>query len=114
MCSLSKEPDGQVLGNVSGRDLKHFLAAPTIAEFEMPVGKFLDAIRREQVDIAIPVIECKKSDTLRKVLFKFSGSRKHRVYVTDELHRPIGVISLGDMIHALFSGAVEQMSASTE
>merc|ERR1712146_711971 len=101
-------PDNMVIGNVSARDLKLFCANPSVAQFEQPIGKFLQTLRNENVDIPFPVIECSKETTLRKLVFKFS-STKHRVYVVDNSRQPLGVISLSDLINTLFGGAVEEL-----
>ena len=45
-------------------------------------------------------------------VFKFSSSKKHRVYVVDNSRQPLGVISLGDLINTLFGGAVEELEKS--
>ena len=45
-----------------------------------------------------PAICCHSSDTLGAVIDKLAATRIHRVYLVDKTDKPIGVVSLGDII----------------
>jgi CBS domain containing-hemolysin-like protein len=67
----------------------------------LPVCEFLSQVRREQgrsVDFAVSVTE---SATMSQVLKLVSEQRVHRVFVVDDKKKPIGVISLTDILEQL-------------
>ncbi len=50
-----------------------------------------------------PVVTLDANDTLQNVVCTLNEFKIHRVFVTDDQHKPIGVISLFDVIQILFS-----------
>ena len=45
------DSDGKLVGNTSASDLKLFLKDPSIGLINMPIMQFLNAIRRESIDV---------------------------------------------------------------
>jgi len=46
----------------------------------------------------VPVISCHPTETIIHLIEKLSVLKIHRLYIVDEHHKPIGVISLGDLL----------------
>jgi len=113
--------DGQLVGNISLRDIR--VAVATAEKFALlfePMSKFLSDIRAESDDIMSPAISCKSSDTVEKVIGKLCVSRIHRLYLVDANEKLSSVCSLSDIISIFVSdpddkkltvGAVEKAEA---
>ncbi|KAI9199628.1 uncharacterized protein BJ171DRAFT_427463 [Polychytrium aggregatum] len=87
-----------VVGTLSASDLRG-LTDKTLSHLKSPVAEFLQAAARP-----IPKVEnlvCSPEDTLLKVIQTLTQNRIHRVWVTDEHMKPIGVVSQTDVIAVL-------------
>jgi CBS domain-containing protein len=95
--------NGVVIGNISGRDLKSFIAKPDMERLKLPIAGFLKEIREEQVDIRVPAITVDFNTTFGMVVEKLVATRVHRLYVTETNSslKPLGVISLSDVVKQL-------------
>jgi len=96
--------NGQLVGNVSVRDIRSAVAKPELWStlFE-PVSKFLSGMRAADSDDMSPAISCNSTDSLEKVISKLCTSRIHRVYVVDEKAQLVSVVSLSDIISVFVS-----------
>jgi len=90
------EPSGKLIANFSASDLRG-LSSESFNYFEEPVLNFL---KREKATIRNP-ITCTKESTLREVISKLSSEKIHRIYVVDEQERPIGIVTLSDIMPVL-------------
>lgn len=45
-----------------------------------------------------PILSCTKKSTLGEVVSTLASFRRHRLFIVDEEGKPIGVISLGDVL----------------
>jgi len=95
--------NGVIIGNISGRDLKSFIAKPDMERLKLPIAGFLKEIREEQVDIRVPAITVDLQTSFGMVLEKLVATRVHRLYVTETSSslKPLGVISLSDVVKEL-------------
>lgn len=96
---------GRLVGNLSARDLKLFVKHIDFDRLLQPVGEFIKDLRRSSIDISAPTITVFPHDTFQLVVGKLAATKVHRIFVTDdEAHfRPIRVISLVDVLHAVLS-----------
>lgn len=103
---------GQIVGNLSARDIKNFIKKPRASLLRMPVKQFITELRNESIDIRVPVFQLTDATPVRRAVFLFAGSRVHRLYIVDneQSFRPVGVFALSDAIKALFAGAVSEMA----
>jgi CBS domain-containing protein len=103
---------GQIVGNLSARDIKNFIKKPRASLLRMPVKQFIAELRNESIDIRVPVFQLTDATPVRRAVFLFAGSRVHRLYIVDneQSFRPVGVFALSDAIKALFAGAVSEMA----
>jgi CBS domain-containing protein len=84
---------GRLLGVLSAADLRG-MDLTGIRAVEQPVTQFLAATRPESLN---PVV-VHAGDTLRGALDKMLAVRVHRVFCVDAAYKPVGVISLSDVI----------------
>lgn len=95
------DDDGVLVGNVSVRDIRFIVKQNMGAELNSSLDDFATDIRKHNPDIPKDVIACVESDTVRSVITKLYNNRIHRLYIVDSEHKPLGVISLGDVFHYL-------------
>jgi len=101
--------NGQLVGNISVRDIRSAVARPELwSNLFEPVSKFLAGMRAESDDIMSPAISCNSTDTLEKVIGKLCTSRIHRVYVVDDKSQLVSVVSLSDVISVFVSEPEDQ------
>jgi CBS domain-containing protein len=100
--------DGVLTGNISASDLLKTHVEPIgemIHDLYRPVKDFL-GIRESLKDkiMMAEIPECKPiavspNDTLQSSIEKCLQNKIHRVFIEDDKMKPVGVISLGDIIH---------------
>jgi len=99
--------EGILVGNISASDLLRTHTSPSgeiIHDLYQPIKKFLN-IRKDMKDrvMMMDLPECKpiavsSMDTLETSLIKCLDSHIHRVFIQDNKGKPVGVISLSDII----------------
>jgi len=91
---------GALVGNVSASDMKSIVVADLYNELRQP----LNLLMKRSSDIfgkPFRALYCYPDDTLQQVLQIFVNENIHRCYIMDKNKKPMGVISLGDMIELL-------------
>lgn len=97
---------GRLRGNLSLRDLK---AMSTDGRFfwrlYQTVENYLTKLKHEIKEGQRPkrVQVCKESHTLEQVINLLADHSIHRVFVVDDAKKPIGVITLKDVLHEILS-----------
>eukprot|EP00698_Gefionella_okellyi_P016988 TRINITY_DN4925_c0_g1_i1.p1 TRINITY_DN4925_c0_g1~~TRINITY_DN4925_c0_g1_i1.p1 ORF type:complete len:295 (+),score=51.73 TRINITY_DN4925_c0_g1_i1:160-1044(+) len=92
---------GRLTGNVSSRDLKKFIHAPSFGLLHSPVSQFLKVLRQEDIsDTRQPTVACFANSTFAHAIGLISATRLHHLYVVDNEreYKPVGVISLTDIL----------------
>jgi len=85
----------EIVGNISARDLKKISGdAKFFHRIFSNVLVFEDRRR-------LPIITVKVENTLMDVINLLEKHHIHRVYIVDDINRPIGVISLTDILAAI-------------
>jgi len=93
--------DGSIVGTITARDIRSMVGVPAMFErMYDTVEEFLQVIQTESKPATICV---RPDDTLSTVLDMFVDFHLHRVFVVDENKKPIGVISLCDVISLFVS-----------
>jgi CBS domain-containing protein len=105
------DEQGKLVGNISASDLTrtHYKPiGPIIHDLYQPI-KYFNYIRTSSKDKILmaempryPPITVQPNDTLEAVMKTIVENKIHRVYLVDDNSKPVGVISLGDIIAALF------------
>ena len=100
---------GRLTGNISARDLKLFVKHIDFDRLLQPVGEFIKELRMAAIDIAAPTITVFPSASFDLVVGKLAATKVHRLFVTDdeEHYRPVRVISLVDVLHAVLASSAE-------
>eukprot|EP00008_Paramoeba_atlantica_P008976 CAMPEP_0201476146 /NCGR_PEP_ID=MMETSP0151_2-20130828/1426_1 /ASSEMBLY_ACC=CAM_ASM_000257 /TAXON_ID=200890 /ORGANISM="Paramoeba atlantica, Strain 621/1 / CCAP 1560/9" /LENGTH=204 /DNA_ID=CAMNT_0047856437 /DNA_START=459 /DNA_END=1073 /DNA_ORIENTATION=- len=82
----------------SAQDLKLWLKMPSSELLDLPILKFLQVIRSQDIDIQVPALNCSDKDSIGFVIQKLEVTRQHRIYVADQAFHPIKVVSLTDIL----------------
>jgi CBS domain-containing protein len=92
------------------KDLR--LIAPEVSilpRLYLSVSEFLSRVKRETTAPQHAVV-CTKDDTFLTVLQKICANRVHRVWIVDSSKRPVGVVSLRDVLWYIFVRATEKVN----
>jgi CBS domain-containing protein len=102
--ALLDEKTGRMVGVTTGKDLGLFLEFAEIKLLEQPIGTYLKYIRsRSQNILEVPVVGVFGSSKLVYAIGLISSTKIHRLFLCDneESYRPIGVISITDILRYL-------------
>ena len=91
--------DDALVSQTSVDDLKLWLNMPSSELLDLPILKFLQKIREQDLDIQVPVLSCSEKDSLAFMIQKLDATRSHRIYVVDAHFRPMKVVSLTDVVN---------------
>jgi len=95
------DDQGSLVGQTSSSDLKLWLANPVFQHLDMPIVEWLNVIRRQNLVDKPPVIVVQPNDTLGHTIGKLAATKMHRIFVVDDKRRPLGVVSLRDVLAKL-------------
>lgn len=90
--------DGTLLSNLSAKDIKEIKLPEMMMWMNKSVLEFVQMVRSKQINVTIPIFSCHLHNTLEEILMKLNVLRVHRLYINDENNKPIGVLSLGDLL----------------
>jgi len=71
----------------------------------LPVMDFLAEVRKEQNKPTDYLVSCGMSTTLKHLVQLILKEQVHRVFITDDFRRPLGVVSLTDIIKEVYGNA---------
>lgn len=92
------DPDtGVLVGTLSASDIRN-VSPDNIHQVKLPVKEFLTKFRE-------PVV-AKKGTTMETIVRNILTSGVHRVWLVDDGNKPIGVVSLSDIISRLYKVSV--------
>jgi len=99
------DEDGKLKGNISNRDLKAISTDGSLFWRLFSKAKNFRIHARKDADPAPPrgTVTVHAQDTLRTVISRLSENQIHRVYVIDADRRPLGVISLRDVLQQIIT-----------
>jgi len=102
------DAEGKLTGNISMNDLKAVNTDGRMFwRLYQTVKNFLLKIRKEnnEKDGERPhrMVVVKERETIEAVIRKLADNKVHRIYIVDERHKPIGVISLKDVLLEIIS-----------
>ncbi|KAN0039255.1 hypothetical protein ACTA71_001449 [Dictyostelium dimigraforme] len=90
---------GKLIGSISDSDLK--LIKPKFQYLQLlhlPVSEYLAALKKVTDN---NYIYCKPSDSFKSVVENVAEKRAHRVFIVNDDHHPIGVVSLQDILEQI-------------
>ncbi len=95
--------EGDVLGNVSVKDLKGVLIS--FNNLTLPVVEYVNIIRRDTVKDIPPLVSIQPTESVGKAMQKLAAVGIHRLYVFGTHgHSPVGMVALGDILKLLRQG----------
>lgn len=96
------DEEGKLVGNTSARDIKYLTSTSTPASLNLnlPVMQYLAQLRQQDFnpDERHPSCSVRPTATLEHVIDVLVATKFHRVFIVDELSRPIGVVSIADIL----------------
>jgi CBS domain-containing protein len=100
------DENGVLKGSLSVNDIKGLGFSLAFFELLGCTNKtYLDELRLRDLQRTIPdardPVVCKSTDSLEKVINTIQYYRIHRIYVVDDAGKPIGVVSLYDLLQEL-------------
>jgi len=95
--------DGTLLSSLSAKDIKEVKPNELLAWMGRSTLEFIQMIRSKQINVTVPAFACHMHSSLDDVVGRLTILRVHRLYITDEAGKPIGVLSLGDLFKILKS-----------
>jgi len=93
--------EGRLVGNTSGTDLKLFVLMKGQLSLKVPILEYLSQIRLHKsspVEIRHPSSSVTPDTTIAKLIAKLAATKFHRMFVVDPHNRPVGVVSLTDIL----------------
>jgi len=99
------DDNGRLVDNLSMRDIRGIASdARFFMRLSRPVISFLQQVKDEFKDSRPwDVVWCRPDAMISDVLTLFELQRIHRVYVVDQQHKPISVVSLKDIIYEILT-----------
>lgn len=90
---------GVLIGNTSARDIKNFMSDNGPSALHYPILDYLSKIRQEVPgDERHPICRVLPTTPVSKVIRMLGATGYHRLFVTDQVGRPVGVVSLTDVM----------------
>jgi len=93
--------DGTLLSNLSTKDIKEVSPSNLYTKMNKTALEFVQGVHARDVNAVYPSFHCHMTITLKEVILKIALLKVHRLYIVDENHYPIGVISLRDICKIL-------------
>jgi len=91
--------DGKLVGNTSARDLKFFVLNRGTLSLDAPIQVYLARIRQRDIDEARhPSCSIGLGTPIGHCLGLLSATGYHRVFIVDANAKPIGVVSITDIL----------------
>jgi len=108
------DTEGKLVSVLSVKDIKVLnMANPFKLLFHSAI-KYVQSVRESEVQESIPTIHCTPKNTLIDILTRISSLRIHRMFVVDENIRPVGIISLGDILQVTLDHRNSKMNEDEE
>jgi len=94
------DEDGALVHNTSATDIKLWLKESH--SLEDTIEEFLVKVRQQQkLKAKYPFTNCNLKDSLGKAMSKLQVTGYHRVWITDDEKKPVGVLALTDIFRFL-------------
>jgi CBS domain-containing protein len=104
---------GELEGSLSASDLKRSLEGNVIHDLYLPIPFYLDKATPEfEKTMVRQPLSCNTEMTIYEILHKLITNRVHRLFVVDGEQKPIGVLSLCDIISMMNIDKVSETLAT--
>jgi len=92
---------GQIFSNLSAKDVKALQPDALFTKMYRPTLELIQFVRSINLKAVFPSFCVDLDTTFEEVIRKLAVLKVHRLYIEDENRRPLGVISLGDILKFL-------------
>jgi 5'-AMP-activated protein kinase regulatory gamma subunit len=102
--ALTDHENGALVGNTSAADIKLAVSVEEgeTADLSLDIMSYLSAVRQEQtMEAKYPNTHVKESSTVGRAIKLLAKTGYHRVFVVDDDMKPVGVISVTDVVKFL-------------
>jgi len=91
----------EMIGVLSAADVEFAIESDFIALLK-PVREFVEEIRAKQNKSSDYMVACEPNAKFNEALSLLNKEKVHRLFVLDEMKRPIGVVTLTDFLNNIF------------
>jgi len=95
------DENGCILSNLSAKDIKVLDEDALFTKLYKSTIDLVKQIRAKRINISAPSFCVTPKGTMEEVISKLSLLRVHRLYIEDEQRKPVGVLSLGDVLKVI-------------
>eukprot|EP01006_Ploeotia_vitrea_P051868 TRINITY_DN67610_c11_g3_i3.p1 TRINITY_DN67610_c11_g3~~TRINITY_DN67610_c11_g3_i3.p1 ORF type:complete len:338 (-),score=48.14 TRINITY_DN67610_c11_g3_i3:489-1397(-) len=99
-CLVIVDDEGKLVGDLSNTQLRGFTEA-SLPELEMPVTEFINARKKYLLTGVVQTFTAKVGDKLTDVAALCVKEKVHHVVVVDDNNKPVGVVTLSDIVAAV-------------
>lgn len=92
------DASGKLYSTFTLKDLRVVTNARSFLKLFKTVDEYILDVRRRTANAIFPAIHCYTKDTLERVLLRMAAARIHRMFVLNDQHELVDVISLRDMV----------------
>jgi len=102
--------DGTIFSNISVKDIKTLEPDAIFTKMYRSTLEVIQMVRSVNLKAVFPSFCVSLDTTLQEAINKLVVLRVHRLYIEDEKRRPVGVLSLGDVLRILMQDPEERIS----
>jgi len=102
--------DGTIFSNLSVKDIKTLEPDAIFTKMYRSTLEIIQMVRSVNLKAVFPSFCVSLDTTLQEAINKLVVLRVHRLYIEDERRRPVGVLSLGDVLRILMQDPEERIS----
>jgi len=96
------DDEGRLLSQLSASDLKGAAMGDLIPSLNLPLREFLAITQATNLEKRTAVLTAYQDQTLMQACQILSSSHHiHRLFVLSEDHKPVGVLTMGDIMEAI-------------
>lgn len=89
---------GKLYSTITLKDLRLITSSRSFLKLFKKVDEYVLDVRRRSARAIFPAIHCYTRDTMERVLLRMAAARIHRMFVLDDSHNLVNVISLRDIV----------------
>jgi CBS-domain-containing membrane protein len=90
--------NAKIVGATSAHDIQHFVKDSASLNPDVTILEYLAQSKKARPADKRPKAHCRDSSTVHELLQHFGLNRRHRVFMLDSLERPMGVVSITDIL----------------
>lgn len=97
------DEQGILTANLSLTDVRNVASPQAITYLNGPVSQFINYVHHNDFNTKYPSVATRDTATFKQLIARMTAAGIHRIYLEDEMKKPIGVISMSDIMRFLSS-----------